>query len=71
MARRANEVQGRIVDFGVDTGLIDSNHRLPVEERMRRHNERVRMYQRMKQRTLSPIELSSIRQAQVEEAIRR
>jgi hypothetical protein len=71
MARRANEVRGRIVDFGVDTGLIDSNLRLPVEERMRRHFERVRMYQRMQERTLSSSERASLRQAQVDEAIRR
>jgi hypothetical protein len=71
MARGANEVQDQRADFGVDTSLIDSNLRLPVEERMRRHFERVRMYQRMQERTLSSSERASLRQAQVDAAIRR
>ncbi|MBT8468093.1 MAG: hypothetical protein HKN10_01890 [Myxococcales bacterium] len=69
MTRSAD--QDQVADFGVDTGLIDANLRLSVEERMRRHFERVRMYQRMQARTLSASERASLRQAHVDEAIRR
>jgi len=47
MQRGGSEMQDQARDFGVDPALIDANLRLPVEERMRRHFERVRMYQRM------------------------
>ena len=71
MARRTSEDHDQTADFGVDPSLIDSNLRLPVEERMRRHFERVRMYQRMQARTLSTGERASLRQAAVDEVIRR
>ncbi len=71
MIKRADQLGDQICDFGVDTGLIDANLRLSVEERMRRHFERVRMYQRMQARTLSEVERASLRQAQVDDAIRR
>lgn len=71
MTRGTDQVEDQVADFGVDTGLIDANLRLSVEDRMRRHFERVRMYQRMQARTLSEGERASLRKAQVEEAIRR
>jgi hypothetical protein len=71
MTRGADEIQDQVTAFGVDLDLIDKSLRLPVEERMRLHFERVRMYQRMQARTLSPSERVSLRQAQVDEAIRR
>lgn len=43
MTKGADQVRDQMADFGVDTGLIDANLRLSVEERMRRHFERVRM----------------------------
>ena len=66
-----DEIREQLTDFGVDLGLIDERLRLPVAERMRRHFERVRMYQRMQARTLSAAERAALRKAQVEEAIRR
>ncbi len=71
MTRGADQVRDQVADFGVDTRLIEENLRLSVEERMRRHFERVRMYQRMQARTLSEGERASLRKAQVDEAIRR
>ena len=71
MTRGAEEIRDQFTAFGVDLGLIDENLRLPVEERMRRHFERARMYQRMQARTLSASERASLRQAEVDEAIRR
>lgn len=70
MTREAGEIHDEGRDFGVDLGLIDENLRLPVAERMRRHFERVRMYQRMQERTLTQRELAALREAQVDEAIR-
>lgn len=45
--------------------MIDGNLRLPVAERMRRHFERVRMYQRMQERTLTERERAALRKAHV------
>lgn len=71
MTQGADEIREQVTAFGVDVGLIDESLRLSVEERMRRHFERVRMYQRMQIRTLSERERAALRQAQVDEAIRR
>lgn len=60
--------KARAEEFGVDLPLIDATLRLSTEERMRRHFERVRMYQRMQTRTLSERERAALRQARVEEA---
>ena len=70
MTRGAGETDNEARNFGVDTGLIDSNLRLPVEERMRRSFERVRMYQRIQARTLTERERAALRKARVDEAIR-
>ena len=70
MTRDVVEIHDEGRDFGVDLGLIDGNLRLPVAERMRRHFERVRMYQRMQERTLTERERAALRKAQVDEAIR-
>jgi hypothetical protein len=64
-------MQDQARDFGVDSALIDANLRLSVEERMRRHFERARMYQRMQARTLTERERAVLRKAQVDEALRR
>ena len=53
MTRDAGEIQDKARDFSVDQGLIDENLRLLVAERMRLHFGRVRMYQRMQERTLT------------------
>ena len=71
MTRGVRETHYQAADFGVDTGLIDINLRLAVAERMRRHFERARMYQRMQARTLTEREQAALRKAQVDEAIRR
>jgi hypothetical protein len=70
MIRDAGEIRDQARDFGVDLGLIDENLRLPVAERLRRHFERVRMYQRMQERTLTERERAAARKAQVDDAIR-
>jgi hypothetical protein len=70
MTRGVHETGHLASDFGVDPGLIEANLRLPVAERMRRHFERVRMYQRMQARTLTERERAVLREAQVDEAIR-
>jgi hypothetical protein len=70
MIADAGEIRDEPDDFGVDTGLIDENLRLPVEERMRRHFDRVRMYQRMQARTLTERERAALRKARVDEAVR-
>ncbi len=71
MTRGASEIRDEARDFGVDIRLIDENLRLPIEERMRLHFERARMYQRMQARTLTECERAALRNAQVDEAIRR
>lgn len=70
MDQAGNQTQDQARDFGVDRSLIDANLRLPVEERMQRHFERVRMYQRMQARTLTERERAALRQAKVDEALR-
>lgn len=70
MTRDVGEIHDQGRDFGVDLGLIDGNLRLTVAERMRRHFERVRMYHRIQQRTLSERERAALRKARVDEAIR-